>query len=520
MSTSTLPTGLSSPTVQPLNMFGDQTKNTSNIGVFNKQTITRMDLDNNSKRTRLGKHFDFVGSEYGDVLSLEVDTNNNVQFSRKEITLRFSPTNSTSESAYKCDFTVGPNSSKTTLYEPVTNFLLELFTKVINPWLPEANRFTNDFLNACKTAIVQQASTPNYKSTVVTTVGATAVERYSASRLLRFCDKMVSAILSEAENVWTFVEKKAKQNGATSVNKSKKGINSGKSELEKTIEKYRKDAAHQETRDVLVNNKEMEVKTKAMRQFCSLLYVTPGEILETKIWYAKALDEARRKVAQTQPSAEVNTDLTKILNVWVNYSRINKACGNANSDIYFPEVPFYVIDAVGIWDISKSEKNPTFKPVSLSSITALRMPYLMGYNWQGNAINGDEMAYVLISSHIDREITKAKRDGLNALEQAIVNIASELFHFKNYPLPSLKRARYREDKSIREYERELGGNAPDEPVGPSLQYAQHFPPTQNTNRVAQKFRETEDGAKFFNDTGATYMNTLRQQQAQQQLTQH
>lgn len=55
---------------------------------------------------------------------------------------------------------------------------------------------------------------------------------------------------------------------------------------------------------------------------------------------------------------------------------------------YVPEIPFFVMDPNGLWDISKSATNPIFKPVSISSIMLMRMPYIYSMNKDGSILDG------------------------------------------------------------------------------------------------------------------------------------
>lgn len=485
---------------EPINLFSSQANNAGNIAAFNQTPFTEQNRLNSGKHTRLGMQISAGKCAYGDVLDLKLTPSSDVVYSRKGFKLFFNP-----DTNFSHEFTITPSMTKYDLYAPTMDCLIQFFTKVADP---QHLYMTEKFLGECRSSIDAQAKGGDYKSSVIAVSNATPLERYAGSRLLRFCEKLANAILSEAEIIWRYVEGIARKNGAQPVRKDTKG----KSIVEKTIEKYKKDAAQQVVRDALVNNKEMHVKTKAMRQFSSLFYITPAEILETKIWYLRSLSGEN----PTQ-SKEVNDDLVQVLNCWRNFEKLNKKC--ANSGIYFPEVPFYVMDATGIWDISKSIKLTTFKPVSISSITGLRMPFLMGYNWQGNAIDGSAMEYVLISARIDKEIVSAKVSGLNALEQAMVYIAEDLFHFKNYPLSTLKRARTHVDKSIREYEADVGEQAGEEPLGPGYEYSKRFPPMQATNKVAQKFKESEENAKYYDDASKEYALQLERARAREAAAQ-
>lgn len=490
---------LNSSTGEAHSMFSSKVQNQASVESFIKTKIP----DNRvGRQTRLSRKFNIVATSYGDIVNLKVDSSGNVTCSRKEITLKYIPFSS--EKSYSHDFKIKPYAKKHELYDQAADFLIHIFKEYININLAEKLRIPEDYLNAIKEAIKTQGTSNNFKSTVLAVEGCSALERYVGSRLLRFCDRIISALLTVAENYWTYVERETRKSGGILAGKvTNKSGKSAKSELDKTIDRYIKDASREEYREGVVNNKNLNVKTKAVRQFVSLFYITPAEILETKIWYVKRLSGQ-----QIEPSKEVDIDLARILDYWMIFNTINKVYEESDSEIYFPEVPFYVLDAVGIWDISKSEKKPTFKPVSLSSITGLRMPFLMGYNWQGNAIDGTDLGYVMTSVRIDKLITHAKVAGMNALEDAMIKIARDLFHFNNYSLPSLKHAHYSRDKSIREYEDEMDGNIPNEPLGPSLQYTQKFPSLTATNKVAQKFRETGEGAQYYDAAMKQYQGQL------------
>ena len=489
---------LASPNAQTHSMFSIQQESTANVENFKKINIP----PSYGKQTRLTKKINHMGTTYGDFEEFEVDSNGNVSCSRKEITLRYRPVPK-ADGSYYYDFKIKPYAKKYDLYDQVGNFLIDIFTKFINPQLKGIGKeIPDNYLNAFKEAIINQGKGNNFKSTVLAENAMSALERYVGSRLLRFCDRIISALLLESENIWSHIEKEARKNGGVLTGKiTRKTGKASKSELDKTIDRYIKDSSREEYQEGVVNNKRVDVKTKEVRQFVSLFYITPGDILETKIWYVKSISGQR-----TEPSKEVNIDLTQILDYWAIFLAINNFFSRGDTEIYFPEVPFYVLDSVGLWDISKSKK-PTFKPVSLSSIVGLRMPFLMGYNWQGNAIDGTDLGYVLTSVRIDKIITQAKVSGMHAMEEAVLRIARDFFHFKDYSLPSLKHAHYSRHESVKEYEEELGQHMPDEPIGPSREFARRFPPMGATNKVERKFKQSPEGTAYYDNYRNAYNGT-------------
>lgn len=503
MSAQTTTGPLSSPNAGTHDMFSIKTQSENNVNQF-KQTELPPGY---GKQTRLTKKIFVVGTTYGDFEDFVVDDNGNVSCSRKELTLRYRPVPK-ADGSYYYEFKIKPYSKKYDLYDQAGNFLIDIFNKFINPQLKGSGKeIPENYLNAVKAAVIEQGKSSNCKSTVLAENMMSPLERYVGSRLLRFCDRIISALLLEAENVWSHVEKEARKSGGVLTGKiTRKTGKATKSELDKAIDRYIKDSSREEYQEGVVNNKRVNVKTKEVRQFVSLFYITPGDILETKIWYVKSISGQK-----TDPSKEVNTDLTQILDYWSIFLAINDFFSRGNTEIYFPEVPFYVLDSVGIWDISKSKK-PTFKPVSLSSIVGLRMPFLMGYNWQGNAIDGTSLGYVYTSVRIDKLIAQAKVAGMHAMEEAVLRIARDFFHFKDYSLPSLKHAHYSPHESVIEDEEQLGGNLPDEPIGPSSAFAQRFPPMGAANKVERKFKQSPEGEAYYNKYRDAYRGTATVQE--------
>ena len=68
---------------------------------------------------------------------------------------------------------------------------------------------------------------------------------------------------------------------------------------------------------------------------------------------------------------------------------------------------------MGIWDISDGKTYKTFKPVSLSSVTGLRMPAIVSPN------QTDPIPNLNISIAIEEIVTDAKLNGYNALTAAV-----------------------------------------------------------------------------------------------------
>lgn len=369
--------------------------------------------------TKVGSNTFVANKKVGEVLKID---GQNRTFTRAPLKLTHSY--SIGEKAQATTFTITPN-GKYSMWGDVLNHLSPLFAALagFNNYYTDLMQTYADFPTKSLTAM---------NSSVDVRSESTTGFRYYASRAIRTVRKYMNAFYGEAERYWTSAEAIVKSKGFTPLIKG--SVTSKNSILRDfaRIERNREMTTPKTTNSM----NQLEVRGKKATQFSSLLYVTPQDLQHTQ----RKLACIARHVKDTNGLyVEQNIDggVFDVVRIWYEFERLNKLQAARVGSMHIADVPFYVIDAVGIWDISKSMERPNLKPISVSSVLGMRMPFIHGTrNNQG--IDGNSVDYVKTSQLIDVAIVSLKTNAYGNQRRIIEDIGHELmgpaYHVKNVKL--------------------------------------------------------------------------------------
>ena len=228
--------------------------------------------------------------------------------------------------------------------------------------------------------------------------------RYGYSCLIRLIRKYVNAFYTNADEIWKTAEAIAYNVGYEKEGSKKFSARDKKVDYRARKEKalYKQLGGTWTTQLNGGGSISVYIHGKGEKSFSSILYDLGAEsVLGTNL----ELIRSDRK--------DVSVDKELVNMIWL-YKLIKQFNALTNKSVEnIPMVSLYVIDNAGIWDISNGKQYSTFKPVSLSSITGLRMPAIVGPA-QHNPIANTETSVA-----IEDIITDAKLNGYAALTNAI-----------------------------------------------------------------------------------------------------
>lgn len=340
-------------------------------------------------RTKIGGGMTMLDNQVKNALNINYQART---FSRATITLTHTYT--VGNKAYQSKFTIAPG-DKDLLWADILKHLTPLLNS-------DALLAKEHALFLSRYSAPPSSDTYARNSTVDTSIESSASFRYYASRIIRAIRKYASAFYGEAERYWTSAEGIAKRFGFFPIVRG--GLNR-KTPIERAMAKLDRDTMMTEVTTINKRN-ELLVKGKKLDQFSSILYVTDNDLRDTK---RKLICDAygTKDASRFYNIDKVDKFINDIVYMSSSFDQLNKAQASRGGSMHIPDVPFYVIDAVGIWDISKSLDRPNLKPISISSIAGLRMPFICGTHG-GTVINGKSPDYINISAKIDVGIVNMK----------------------------------------------------------------------------------------------------------------
>ncbi len=234
--------------------------------------------------------------------------------------------------------------------------------------------------------------------------------RYGYSCLIRLIRKYVNALYTNADEIWKTAEGIAYNVGYEKEGSKKFSTHDRKIDYQARKEKalYKQLGGTWTTQLNGGGSISVYIHRKGEKSFSSILYdLGTKSILGTNL---KLIENPRKDVS-------VDDELVEMITIYKLIKQFNALTNKSIENI--PMVPLYTIDNAGIWDISNGKQYTTFKPVSLSSITGLRMPAIVSPT-QHNPIANTE-----ISTAIEDIITDAKLNGYAALTNAITLIGKK-----------------------------------------------------------------------------------------------
>lgn len=228
--------------------------------------------------------------------------------------------------------------------------------------------------------------------------------RYGYSCLIRLIRKYVNAFYTNADEIWKTAEAIAYNVGYEKEGSKKFSARDKKVDYRARKEKalYKQLGGTWTTQLNGGGSISVYIHAKGEKSFSSILYdLGAKSVLGTNL---ELIGSSRKDVS-------VDEELVGMLRMYKLIKQFNALTNKTVENI--PMVPLYVIDNAGIWDISNGKQYSTFKPVSLSSITGLRMPVIVG------PAQHNPIANIETSSAIEDIITDAKLNGYAALTNAI-----------------------------------------------------------------------------------------------------
>ena len=267
------------------------------------------------------------------------------------------------------------------IIEPIT----QLFAKFYSDYMTDDNNY------------IQEASIDCFTKNGLST-------RYGYSCLIRLMRKYVNAFYAIANEVWKTAEGIAFNVGYEKVG-TKKFSARGRTvdiKLKKEKAMYKQLGGTWTTQLKGGRDIPVYIHGKGERSFSSILY----DLGETSI-----LGSNLALIERSREGFVADKELVETMNTYKLIKQFNALTDKSIENI--PLVPLYIIDNVGIWDISDGKTYKTFKPVSLSSVTGLRMPAIVSPN------QTDPIPNFNISVAIEKIVTDAKLNGYNALTAAV-----------------------------------------------------------------------------------------------------
>lgn len=234
--------------------------------------------------------------------------------------------------------------------------------------------------------------------------------RYGYSCLIRLIRKYVNAFYTNADEIWKTAEAIAYNVGYEKEGSKKFSARDKKVDYRARKEKalYKQLGGTWTTQLNGGGSISVYIHAKGEKSFSSILYDLGAQsVLGTNL---ELIGSSRKDVS-------VDEELVGMLRMYKLIKQFNALTNKTVENI--PMVPLYVIDNAGIWDISNGKQYSTFKPVSLSSITGLRMPVIVG------PAQHNPIANIETSAAIEDIITDAKLNGYAALTNAISMIGKK-----------------------------------------------------------------------------------------------
>lgn len=228
--------------------------------------------------------------------------------------------------------------------------------------------------------------------------------RYGYSCLIRLMKKYVNTFYAIANDAWKTAEGIAFNVGYEKTG-TKKFSARGRSvdvQLKKEKAMYKQFGGTWTTQLKGGKNIPVYIHGKGEKSFSSILY----DLGETSI-----LGSNLALIGRAREGFATDEELIKTIDMYRLIKQFNALKGKSIENI--PMVPLYVIDNMGIWDVSDGKTYKTFKPVSLSSVTGLRMPAIVSPKQNDPIVNFNT------SIAIEKIVTDAKLNGYNALTAAI-----------------------------------------------------------------------------------------------------
>lgn len=365
----------------------------------------------------------------GSILNLNADKKT---YSRKSIVIghRFMFNGQT----YTNEFTIGPTTTKDQLWSQALIYFKPLVT-TITSFTAYFNVFEQNYGTFPNDDYARLSSVDTFSTLEVD-------QKYFNSRMIRAIRRFINAVYGEAERIWTSAEAVARDENYKSAKVVSVAMRftNRRTPLERALKRVDKDIDKTKKTGKVTYGGDRTVRLKKTGEFSSILYSAFMDLTSTRrsLVYKGYAPNAP---VQNYDKTSVIPELENVVLMWKTFDNLNNNLAKTLGAPQFPDVPFFVLDLYGIWDISKSKEHPNFKPISISSISLMRQPFICGVSTDANGeaiiIDGRNKTYTDITDKIEYEIANMKYESL-ASSRKTIDLIGQLLIGKDFKATNVK----------------------------------------------------------------------------------